>query len=181
MPSYDYAQRKGVKELSWGDFESLAAQLAEKLSHFKPQVIVGIARAGLIPAASMACYLRLEMFPVRITRRINDRVVYKKPVWKVPVSGEVSGKVVAVVDEIADTGQTLEIVTAQVRMRGAKRVITTSLVAHTWANPAPDVVALVTDALVVFPWDRMVVIEGKWQPHPEIIAALEAQRQNSTE
>ena len=98
-----------------------------------------------------------------------------------PVSGEVSGKVVAVVDEIADTGQTLEIVTAQVRMRGAKRVITTSLIAHTWANPAPDVVALVTDALVVFPWDRMVVIEGKWQPHPEIIAALEAQSQNSTE
>ena len=76
MPSYDYAQREGVKELSWGDFGSLAAQLAEKLDHFKPQVIVGIARAGLIPAASVACYLRLEMFPVRVTRRVNDRVVY---------------------------------------------------------------------------------------------------------
>ena len=36
MPSYDYGQRKGVKELSWGDFGSLAAQLAEKLGLFKP-------------------------------------------------------------------------------------------------------------------------------------------------
>ncbi|MFC2055330.1 phosphoribosyltransferase [Chloroflexota bacterium] len=181
MRSYDYARRGGVKELSWGDFESLATQLAEKLYHFKPQVIVGIARAGLIPAASVACYLRLEMFPVRVTRRVNDRVVYDKPVWKVPVSGEVSGKVVAVVDEIADTGQTLEIVSTEVQRQGAERVIAASLVAHTWAKPAPEAVALVTNELVVFPWDRMVVIEGKWQPHPEIIAALEAQRQNSTE
>jgi hypothetical protein len=36
--------------------------------------------------------------------------------------------------------------------------------------------ALITDALVIFPWDQEVLVEGEWQPHPEIVAALKAQR-----
>jgi hypothetical protein len=40
----------------------------------------------------------------------------------------------------------------------------------------PDIAALVSDALVVFPWDQSVYIEGQWQPHPEITAAILAQQ-----
>jgi hypothetical protein len=35
--------------------------------------------------------------------------------------------------------------------------------------------ALVTDELVIFLWDQQVLIDGQWQPHPEIVKALEAQ------
>jgi len=115
------------------------------------------------------------LYPVRVTRRINDEVVHKSPVWKVPVSPEVRGKVVAVVDEIADTGETLALVADSVRANSSARVVTACLVNHTWANPAPDVSALVTDAFVIFPWDRRVLMAGEWQPHPEIVAALRAQ------
>jgi hypoxanthine phosphoribosyltransferase len=96
-------------------------------------------------------------------------------VWKVPVSPEVSGQVVAVVDEITDTGESLAMAAQAVLERGAARVVTACLVTHTWANPAPDVSALVSDALVIFPWDQRVLIRGEWQPHPEILAALKAQ------
>ncbi|HBY99467.1 MAG TPA: hypothetical protein DEP84_36940 [Chloroflexi bacterium] len=175
MQSYDYAHRKGVRAISWDEFAALSARLAEDVEMAGVEVIVGIARAGLFPAVALACSLRRELYPVRVTRRVNDAVSFRSPVWRVPVSPEVAGKRVAVVDEIADTGETLALVADKVRVSGATHVITACLVSHTWTSPAPDLAALVTDALVLFPWDRQVLIAGHWQPHPEIVAALEAQ------
>jgi uncharacterized protein len=63
----------------------------------------------------------------------------------------------------------------RVRALGAADVVTASLVSHSWADPMPDAVALVTDALVLFPWDRRVYVDGAWQAHPEVAAALALQ------
>jgi hypothetical protein len=175
MQSYNYAHREGVYNITWDGFYTLAKQLAEGLASHHLEAIVGVARAGLFPATALACMLRRELYPTRITRRLNDRVVYEKPVWKTPISPEVAGKVVAVVDEIADTGETLAMVAAAVQQAGARRVVTACLVSHSWANPAPDLSAMVSDALVLFPWDQVVLVDGQWAPHPEIVAALEAQ------
>lgn len=175
MKSYDYAHREGVEEIDWQWFANLARKLAEALAGEEVEFVVGIARAGLIPATTVACMLRCDLFPVRVTRRSNDQVIHDRPVWKVDVAPDVAGKRVAVIDEIADTGETLALVAARVRELGAASVITASLVAHTWADPAPDAVALTTDALVIFPWDKEVFSGGEWQLHPELVAAVAAQ------
>ena len=174
MQSYDYANREGVHELSWDDVATLAARLAELLAPQQIETVVGLARAGLFPATAVAISLRKELYPARISRRFNDEVRYATPQWRVPISEDVEGRVVAIVDEIADTGETLRIATAEAYARGASRVVTATLVAHTWANPMPDHSAMVNDALVLFPWDRQVLIDGEWMPNPEIEAALEA-------
>jgi hypothetical protein len=175
MKSYDYAQREGVLELSWEDFAALSAALAEKLAAYPVEAVVGLARAGLFPATLLACSLRLELYPARLTRRLNDQVVRETPVWITPISPLVAGKCVAVVDEIADSGHTLRMAAEAASQLGATRVITASLVAHTWADPRPEACALVSDALVIFPWDRRVLLDGQWQPHPEIQSALQQQ------
>lgn len=175
MQSYDYSHRQGVNEITWDRFAALAAQLAEKIAPSQPDIIVGIARAGLIPATTVACMLRREMYPIRVTRRVNDEVVYETPVWRVPVSPDVAGKRVIVVDEIADTGRTLHLVAARVQELGAAQVQTACLVIHSWADPVPDHVALITDELVIFPWDRRVYLDGRWQMHPELVSALKLQ------
>lgn len=175
MKSYDYAHRQGVLEISWDDFAALAHQLAEKLESYHVQAVVGIARAGLFPATAVACSLRTELYPARLTRRLNDKVIHDTPVWKTPISSEVTGKVVAVVDEIADSGQTLRMAAEAAHSLGAVQVVTASLVAHSWADPMPEACALVTDAFVIFPWDRQVLLDGKWQPHPDTAAALKLQ------
>jgi uncharacterized protein len=175
MRSYDYTRRSGVRQISWGEFANLSAHLAELLEPFNPEVIVGIARAGLLPATTVASSLRRELFPVRLTRRKDDIVVYDGPIWKVPLSTEVAGKVVAVIDEIADSGETLRMVVAEAVMLGASQVISACLVSHTWADPKPQVSALVSDELIIFPWDRRVLADGQWVSHPEILSALAAQ------
>jgi hypoxanthine phosphoribosyltransferase len=175
VQSYDYARRDGVEAISWERFAELTARLTEALASHEVEGIVGIARAGLFPATAVACSLRCELFPTRVTRRVNDQVTYQRPVWKVDVSPEVGGRRVAVVDEIADTGETLALVTARARERGAAHVLTACLVSHSWADPAPEIVGLVSDALVLFPWDRRVFLDGRWQAHPELVAALAEQ------
>ena len=178
MQSYDYTRREGIREISWEDFAALAARLAEGLSSHNIEVVIGIARAGLFPATSVACILRRELYPVRVTRRMNDEVTYDSPVWRVGVSPEVSGKIVAVVDEIADTGETLRLVANEVLRQGARCVVTGTLTSHTWASPSPTVCPLISDALIVFPWDRLVFADGKWQAHPELVEALRLQSGN---
>jgi hypoxanthine phosphoribosyltransferase len=175
IKSYDYAHRSGVRRISWEDFASLAAHLAELLEPLQPRLILGIARAGLFPATAVACSLRCELFPIRLTRRVNDRVIHQQPVWKVPVPLEVKGERVALIDEIADTGETLAVAADRVVEFGASEVVTASLICHTWADPVPQITALESDELIIFPWDQRVLEDGKWVIHPEVAAAIKAQ------
>ena len=179
MKSYDYAQRSGVLELAWDDIAQLNRRLAEGVERHGVDLVVGIARAGLFPATAVACALRRDLFPVRLTRREGDTVVRETPVWKVPVPEDVAGKRVVVVDEMADTGDTLRLAAAEVARRGARAVVTAALVSHSWAEPMPEIVALTTDALVLFPWDQEVLVGGRWVPHPELESALVAQQRPS--
>jgi hypoxanthine phosphoribosyltransferase len=175
MKSYDYTHRSGVRRFSWGDFAALSTRLAELLAPYQPRIILGVARAGLFPATLLACSLRRELYPIRLTRRVNDKVLYDRPVWRVPVPPEVAGKVVVVVDEIADTGQTLAMAAESALVLGADRVVTACLIAHSWADPAPQVSVLTSDEFIIFPWDEQILVDGKWVPQPEIEAGINAQ------
>ena len=176
MKPYDYTNRQGVEEISWERFNEMARSLVEALASENVDIVIGVARAGLFPATAVACMLRRELCPVRITRRYNDEVTFDHPIWRVDVPATIRGSCVAIVDEIADSGETLTMVKLRALERDAGKVVTASLVAHSWANPKPDYVALVSDAFVVFPWDRQIFKDGKWQPHPEIDAGLKMQK-----
>lgn len=174
--SYDYAHRQGVEEITWERFAALARQLAEQIAAFQPDIIIGIARAGLIPATTVACALCCELYPVRVSRRVGDKVHYDHPIWHVDVPGTVARRKVVVIDEITDTGETLQLVATRALERQAIKVQTASLVTHSWANPRPDSYALLSDAFIIFPWDRQVYQDSQWQIHPEIAAGLKAQK-----
>ena len=180
MKSYDYAHRKGIDEISWERFGEFSRALTEHLSGKKIDIVIGIARAGLFPATAVACALRRELYPVRVTRRVNDVVQYESPIWRVDVPATVAGQRVAVIDEIADTGETLAIVAARALERGARQVWTLSLVSHSWADPQPDYTALTSDTLLIFPWDKQVFTGDSWQMHPELEAAIRAQDEPSS-
>jgi len=170
--SYDYARRVGVRPVSWDEFGALTTRLAESLAPANIEAVIGVARAGLFPAVAVAAALRCNLHPVQLTRRENDEVVRETPEWKVRVSRGVAGRVVAVVDDVADSGQTLAMVAEEAANAGARRVVTVALAAHTWADPAPHVAALVSDDLIVFPWDEHVLFDGRWGLNPEIETAI---------
>jgi uncharacterized protein len=163
---YAYAARYGCQQLSWERFGELTAVLGEQLATADVELIVGVSRAGLFPATAVACALQLPLYPVVFERG-------EPPVWRVDLpASAVAGKRVAIVDEVADSGRTLQLVARRAADCGAKMTRTAALVSHSWAAPRPACVAWETDAFVIFPWEARVYSDGRWQPHPEIAACL---------
>ncbi len=157
----------GILQLTWDDVMRMCRSLASTIqSDFDPDIIVGIAKGGLIPAAIIASVLRRDILPVRLSRRKRDIVVLSKPAWVVPMTDDVSGKSVLLVDEISATGETLREAHKEASRRGARKVRTCTLYVHS-DSYLPSYYALETDALLIQPWDYEVLERGKWIIHPE--------------
>ena len=153
---------QGVEEIDWEQFAALSDKLTEQLASRRVESVVGIERTGLFPATLVACSLCCELFPARLVRSPRTQVD------GLALPPDTKHSVIAVIDEVAHTGGTLAFVAGHLRMLGVSHVITASLVSHSWADPAPDAVALVTDAFVVFPWEHRAYVDSRWQTHPDV-------------
>jgi hypoxanthine phosphoribosyltransferase len=172
---YDYSTRKGVWPISWEDFHGLCKALAKAVSAFQPEVILPIGRGGYYPGTLLAHLLQVEVYPVRVSRRVNNQVKYDNPRWLVEPPALVDGKRVLIVDEICGIGETISMVKERVKSLGAREVRSAVLYAHTWGTNVPDYVGLVSDALLLNPWDREVLIDGAFQMEHEYVEALTQQ------
>src|SRR5512134_1501408 len=105
--SYDYSTRTGVHPISWEDFHGICKALALSVSYFQPEVILPIGRGSYYPGTLLAHLLQVEIYPVRVSRRINDIVKFKEPQWFVAPPAEIAQRRVIVVDEICDSGETI--------------------------------------------------------------------------
>jgi hypoxanthine phosphoribosyltransferase len=153
----------------------LVKALAVAVAPWRPEVILPVGRGGYYPGALLAHVLQVEVYPVRLTRRVEDVVVRESPVWLVEPPAAVAERRVLVVDEMCSTGETIGLVRARALERGAAEARTATLYAHTWCTDAADYVGLITDALVLNPWDREIYRDGAFHFHPEYAAALAEQ------
>jgi hypoxanthine phosphoribosyltransferase len=80
-----------------------------------------------------------------------------------------------IVDEISSTGETIALVKQEAESLGAAEVRSAVLYAHTWGTGTPDYIGLITDALILNPWDREILEDGQFVVHPEYAEALEQQ------
>ena len=172
---YDYTTRKGICPISWEDFHGICKALALAVSHFQPDIILAIGRGGYYPGTLIAHMLQVELYPVRVSRRINDVVKHQSPQWLVEPPQIVKGQRVLTVDEICSSGETITMVRQKVEAMGASVVRSAVLYAHTQGVSVPDYIGLITDALLLNPWDREVLKEGVFQFHPEYEEALRHQ------
>ena len=178
--SYDYAKRKGIYPISWEDFHGICKALALAVAQFKPDVILPVGRGGYYPGTLIAHLLQAEIYPVRISRRVNDVVKFAEPQWIVPPPAEISGQRILIVDEICDSGETLHMVRETCIALGASLVKSAVLYSHTKAVNVPDYIGIVTDELLLNPWDREVLREGRFHFAPEYVEALAHQGVEAT-
>lgn len=173
--SYNYANRSGLHPISWEDFHGLCKALALAVEAFHPDAIVPIGRGGYYPGALLAHMLQVEIYPVRISRRVNDIVQHDQPRWIVAPPEIIAGQRILVVDEICDSGETLRLVVEKCLAMGANEVKSAVLYSHTRSAHIPDYIGLITDELLMNPWDREILRDGTFQFHPEYADALRQQ------
>jgi hypoxanthine phosphoribosyltransferase len=151
------AMDSGVLELSWEVFGEFCRALAVKVaqSGYKPDLVIGIAKAGVIPGAVIASILRCDFFSMKISRDVGVERVRSRPKIFSETPREAQNRNVLIVDEIATSGETLRMALNALRQVAPADMKTA--VSFAKGKYEPDFYALRTDATIIFPWDRQVV------------------------
>lgn len=166
-------QSKGVINVEWPFFGELSRGLALKVSRkFDPDIVMGIATAGVIPGAVIAAILNREFHSIVVSRRFRAETIRAAPVVLSAAPQEVRGRKVLIVDETCDTGDTIRLAVAAVKNAGASAVKTA--VAFKTGEFKPDFHGLATESTIILPWDREILVDGELGPNPLYAEALDA-------
>jgi hypoxanthine phosphoribosyltransferase len=156
---------KGVFEVEWPLFGELSRALALKVVRsYDPEIIVGVATAGVVPGAVIAAILDREFHSIVVSRRYQSDDVRDTPEIFGAIPAAVRGRRVLVVDETCDSGETMRLAVSAIVNAGASEVRTA--VAFRTGSYEPDFHALATESTIVLPWDREVLFQGELVPNP---------------
>lgn len=140
---------------TWNQIYRLLLKQANKIckSGFKPDIIVGVCRGGWISARILSDLLdNANLASVRVERYVGIGKAKDAKLTQV-LSTDVGCKKVLVVDEVADSGESLSLAVAHVLERGAEEVKTATLYYKHQSIFKPNYYEKETECWVVFPWE----------------------------
>jgi hypoxanthine phosphoribosyltransferase len=114
----------------------------------------GVSRGGWIPARVLSDILgNSNLASVRAENYVGVAKAKTEPALTQLLSVDVSGKRVLVVDDVADSGKSLQLVLDHVRQRGALEVKIATIYYKPVSAVKPDFYERKTERWVVFPWE----------------------------
>jgi hypoxanthine phosphoribosyltransferase len=171
---YTAEQAKGILQVDWPLFGELSRALALRVARaYDPEVVIGVATAGVVPGAVVAAILDREFHSLIVSRRYRSDNERETPEVFGEVPAAVRDRRVLIVDETCDSGDTITLAVAAVLNAGAAEVRTA--VSFKTGEFEPDFHALATESAIVLPWDREVLIDGALVPNPLYEDALESE------
>ncbi|WP_426623333.1 phosphoribosyltransferase [Leifsonia sp. McL0607] len=145
--------------LGWLEFGEASRHLAGEVveSGFEPDLVVAIARGGLLLAGAISYALGIKAcgaLNVEFSTGVDSRL--PEPVVLPPMldSAALDAKKVLLVDDVSDSGRTLALVVDLVAASGAE-VRTVCLYSKPRAVLEPDFVWRRTDRWITFPWSAL--------------------------
>jgi hypothetical protein len=156
---------RGVLVIEWPFFGELSRGLALKVARvYKPDIVVGVATAGVVPGAVVAAMLGCDFHSILVSRKYHAEVVRETPAVFGEAPPQARNRTVLLVDETCDGGDTLRLAISALHHVGATDVKTA--VCFRTGSYEPDFHALATESAVVLPWDREVIRDGVLVPNP---------------
>lgn len=160
---------RGVLEVDWTLFGELCRGLALRVARdYQPDVVLGIAKAGVIPGAVISSILQCEFASMTVTRQAKDEL----PVLVSGPPRTIAGSKVLIVDETCDTGHTMKLALSEVR--GLHPAEVRSAVSIKTGTFMPDFHSFETEKLIILPWDREIIVGGELVTRPDYVKWLEA-------
>jgi hypothetical protein len=151
-----------VLEVDWPFFGEICRALAMRVAReYQPEIVLGVAKAGVIPGVVVASILQCEFSSMAVTRREAGAA----PVLVSGPPPSIIGRRVLVVDETCDTGSTLKLALNEVRSLRPAEVRTA--VSFKTGDFAPDFYAFETENFIILPWDREIIQDGELIVRPD--------------
>jgi uncharacterized protein len=151
---------------TWTEAYRMILRVAERIiaDGFKPDIIVGVARGGLIPARVLSDLLEQpNLTTVRIECYVGSGKSKPTPVLTEQLTACVKGQKVLLVDDVADTGCSLKLAEKHIAENGAQETRIVTLFHKPWSTLKPDYSADETSLWVVFPWDIKETVRSAFE------------------
>lgn len=143
---------------SWDKIYEMIVDLALviRASGFKPDLIVGVSRGGWAPGRILSDLLENpHTANIKIEFYVGIEKTGRKPVVTQPISEAISKKNVLVVNDVADTGESLKLALDHVLEKGAGKSMTATVYYKPHSKFKPDFFADTTSNWIIFPWERL--------------------------
>ena len=153
---------------TWNQIYDMLLDQAQKIQGdgYKPDIIIGIARGGLVPARILSDLLETpELAIIQIEYYVNIAQPRQEPILKQGISTPLTGKKTLLVDDISDTGKSLQLAKNHLQQQGAKEIKTATLYAKPQTITKPDYYEKQTSHWIVFPWDAKETVRKIIQKH----------------
>jgi len=148
--------------LTWEDAGKYMLDLARKILEDKKEYdrIIALAKGGLTWSRALCDYLGLEnLSSIQITFYTGIGKTAKTPVITQSLPISIKNERVLIFDDVADSGETLELAKTYANMHGAKEVDVATLVTKTWTVHKPQYFAIESGEWVIFPHEIRESIE----------------------
>lgn len=145
------------EQVTWEEQYRLAKVLAGKIrsSGYRPDIVIAIGRGGYIPARILCDLLLLSLLTsVKVEHWGMAAEKKERVVIRFPLAADIRGKRVLIVDDVTDTGETIEAVVNHVKGLGPAEVRTAVLQHKEVSGFVPDYYAEVCPVWrwIVYPW-----------------------------
>jgi hypothetical protein len=140
----------------WERLYELCFRLYQKIvnSEFTPDVIVGVARGGWVPARVLSdLFFNKESASVKVDLYRGIYAREPEPKISQSIPRDMQWKHPLLVDDIADTGDSLIAAMNHLEERGYKNLRTATLHFKPWSSLVPNYYIVKTEAWVVYPWE----------------------------
>jgi hypoxanthine phosphoribosyltransferase len=145
--------------VEWPEIEKQIDAIASSIAadNLVVHCIVAVLRGGMVPARLLVDRLpyRPDLLTVEIKAYAAAGVATGEPTLVRPIRERLDGRTVLAVDDIADSGRTLDLLRAHLASLGASRMIAATLYRKSGSSATPDYFAAVAapDEWIVFPWE----------------------------
>ncbi len=165
--------------ITWDQTYQLARKLAWQVreNYFAPEIIVAISRGGLMPARILSDHLNL--FDLATLKVEHYHAVHKQRTAKVryPLTAEVEGRRVLLVDDVCDSGDTFRVATEHLHERGEPASLRTAVLHYKRVSSfVPDYFAeeVIEWRWLIYPWAVIEDISSFLLEMVEYPASVEA-------
>lgn len=140
---------------SFDDIDKMLSKLALmiKKSRFKPDILIGVSRGGLIPVAILSDKLGVKSEIIGVKYYHGIKETKDRPEIYQPILSDLNEKRVLIVDDVADQGHSLKLVKSYVQEKGAKEVRVCTLHYKPWSVVKPEYFVKETEAWIIYPWE----------------------------
>jgi len=144
-----------ILRLDWNTVIAYCEELAARAKECRPDIIVGLSRGGLVPARILSDIMavnELGILGLSLYKGIGKSA--HSPRITQELTMDLKGKSVLIVDDVADSGRSLEAAKDYVIRKGAKSVKMATIHFKPTSAFKPDYYVMSTTAWIAYPWEK---------------------------